>query len=265
MPDPWVSGDEENWRTVFSPARIFNPKAFQSGGAGMAGTAHDVMQLLEMLRTGGGNFLSPEMARAALANQIGEIEGEPGYRFTFVGGLVTDPAAAMTALPKGAIQWGGVYGSTWFHRSRAAAHRCQPHQQCAGRLQRRLSGDAARGGVWSVGGCLPRRNDLGRLAPRLSVRRIDVRNRVRRHTLDHRIHYRLDHFGHVEEADPVLDEGVKAVSSAALRMAPCNPPRSSAVRASRSAGKRVSSGASKSSRASLAKSKRSTLSAGRFG
>ena len=114
MPDPWVSGDEENWRTVFSPGRIFNPKAFQSGGAGMAGTAHDVMKLLEMLRMGGGNLLSPDMAQAALSNQIGEIEGEPGYRFTFVGGLVTDPVAAMTALPKGAIQWGGVYGNTWF-------------------------------------------------------------------------------------------------------------------------------------------------------
>ncbi|MFN7090482.1 MAG: serine hydrolase domain-containing protein [Allorhizobium sp.] len=114
MPDPWVSGDEENWRTVFSPGRIFNPRAFQSGGAGMAGTAQDFLRLLEMLRTGGGGLLSPETARAALANQIGEIESEPGYRFTFVGGLVTDPAAAMTALPKGAIQWGGVYGNTWF-------------------------------------------------------------------------------------------------------------------------------------------------------
>jgi CubicO group peptidase (beta-lactamase class C family) len=114
MPDPWVSGDEERWRTVFSPGRIFNPKAFQSGGAGMVGTAGDVMRLLEMLRSGGTSLLSPETAKAALSNQIGDIEGEPGYRFTFVGGLVVDPAAAGTALPKGAIQWGGVYGNTWF-------------------------------------------------------------------------------------------------------------------------------------------------------
>jgi CubicO group peptidase (beta-lactamase class C family) len=119
MPDPWVSGDEDSWRTVFSPSRIFNPKAFQSGGAGMAGTAQDVMRLLEMLRQGGADqngsrLLSPAMAKAALANQIADLEGEPGYRFTFVGGLVTDPAAAGTALPKGVIQWGGVYGNTWF-------------------------------------------------------------------------------------------------------------------------------------------------------
>ncbi|MDH4441776.1 MAG: serine hydrolase [Rhizobium sp.] len=114
MPDPWVSGDEEGWRTVFSPARIFNPRAFQSGGAGMAGTARDFLLLLEMLRKDGAGLLSPALAQAALSNQIGKIDGEPGYRFTVVGGLVVDPAAAMTALPKGAIQWGGVYGNTWF-------------------------------------------------------------------------------------------------------------------------------------------------------
>jgi CubicO group peptidase (beta-lactamase class C family) len=114
MPDPWVSGDEDNWRTVFSPSRIFNPRAFQSGGAGMAGTAQDVMRLLEMLRKEGAGLLPPTMAKAALSNQIANLEGEPGYRFTFVGGLVTDPEAAGTALPTGAIQWGGVYGNTWF-------------------------------------------------------------------------------------------------------------------------------------------------------
>lgn len=114
MPDPWVAGEDAGWRAEFSPGRIFNPKAFQSGGAGMAGTAHDVMRLLETLRTGGAPLLKPETATAALSNQIGDIEGEPGYRFTFVGGLVVDPTAAVTALPKGAIQWGGVYGNTWF-------------------------------------------------------------------------------------------------------------------------------------------------------
>ncbi len=114
MPDPWVSGDEERWRTVFSPGRIFNPKAFQSGGAGMVGTAQDVMRLLEVLRRDSETLLKPETAKAALSNQIGDIEGEPGYRFTYVGGLVVDPAAAGTALPQGAIQWGGVYGNTWF-------------------------------------------------------------------------------------------------------------------------------------------------------
>ena len=114
MPDPWIAGEDAAWRTVFSPSRIFNAKAFQSGGAGMAGTAHDVLKLLETLRTGGAPLLKPETAAAALSNQIGDLEGEPGARFGFLGALIVDPQAAGTALPKGAIQWGGVYGNTWF-------------------------------------------------------------------------------------------------------------------------------------------------------
>lgn len=114
MPDPWVAGEDAAWRTVFSPSRIFNAKAFQSGGAGMAGTAHDLLKLLEVLRTGGAPLLKPETAVAALANQIGDLEGEPGARFGFLGALIVDPEAAATALPRGAIQWGGVYGNTWF-------------------------------------------------------------------------------------------------------------------------------------------------------
>jgi CubicO group peptidase (beta-lactamase class C family) len=67
-----------------------------------------------MLRKEGAGLLSATLAKAALSNQIADLEGEPGYRFTFVGGLVTDPVAAGTALPNGVIQWGGVYGNTWF-------------------------------------------------------------------------------------------------------------------------------------------------------
>ena len=37
----------------YSPARIFDPQAFPSGGAGMAGTAEDLLRLLEALRQGG--------------------------------------------------------------------------------------------------------------------------------------------------------------------------------------------------------------------
>jgi len=100
---------------VFSPSRIFNPRAFQSGGGGMAGTALDVLTLLETIRTGGGSLISPDLAKAALTNQIGEVPmGLDGKRFSFLGAIITDPAAAKTALPAGAVQWGGVYGNTWF-------------------------------------------------------------------------------------------------------------------------------------------------------
>lgn len=114
MPDPWVAGEDAGWRAVFSPSRIFNPKAFQSGGAGMAGTADDLLKLLETLRTGGAPILKPETVKAGLSNQIREIEGEPGSRFGFFGAVITDSREAGTALPPGAIQWGGVYGNSWF-------------------------------------------------------------------------------------------------------------------------------------------------------
>jgi hypothetical protein len=38
---------------AFSPVRLLDPRAFPSGGAGMAGTASDVLKFLETLRAGG--------------------------------------------------------------------------------------------------------------------------------------------------------------------------------------------------------------------
>lgn len=111
MEDPWqASGDGP----IFSPSRIFNPRAFQSGGAGMVGTAIDVVTLLETIRTGGGSIMSPDLAKAALTNQIGDVPMLPGKRFSFMGAVITSSSEAETALPPGAVQWGGVYGNTWF-------------------------------------------------------------------------------------------------------------------------------------------------------
>lgn len=111
MEDPWqASGDGP----IFSPSRIFNPRAFQSGGAGMVGTAIDVVTLLETIRTGGGSIMSSDLAKAALTNQIGDVPMLPGKRFSFMGAVITSSSEAETALPPGAVQWGGVYGNTWF-------------------------------------------------------------------------------------------------------------------------------------------------------
>ncbi|MFD1746458.1 serine hydrolase domain-containing protein [Rhizobium helianthi] len=114
MPTPWHGTNAAGFEAYFSPARIFNRQAFQAGGAGMAGTARDVMLLLETIRTGGDPLFSREMAEAGLSNQIGDIPGNPGQRFGYFGAIITDPAAASTALPPSAVQWGGVYGNTWF-------------------------------------------------------------------------------------------------------------------------------------------------------
>jgi CubicO group peptidase (beta-lactamase class C family) len=114
MGEPEAVGDDEKGYTVFSPKRIFQTDAPQSGGAGMAGTAGDVMRLMEALRTG--DFLRPETRAAALGNQIGTIARraeDAGKRFGYLGAVVQDPVLAQTAMPAGAVDWGGAWGHNW--------------------------------------------------------------------------------------------------------------------------------------------------------
>jgi CubicO group peptidase (beta-lactamase class C family) len=113
MPEPYHAPGEAGWKAGFSPNRLFNLKAFQSGGAGMVGTAPQVMLFLDTLARGGGSILPAELAAAGFANQIGDIESEPGMRFGYFGAVCHDPIAANSPLPVGAVQWGGVYGNTW--------------------------------------------------------------------------------------------------------------------------------------------------------
>ena len=97
--------------TPFSVGRIFEARAPQSGGAGMAGTAGDVLRLLEALRR---DFLSPGLRGAAFANQIGDLpRHDAGKRFGYLGAVVVDPAAAGTVMPVGAVDWGGAWGHNW--------------------------------------------------------------------------------------------------------------------------------------------------------
>lgn len=104
---------EPGEETAFSVGRILEPRAPQSGGAGMAGTADDVMRLLEALR---GEFLTSDLREQAFANQIGALPrqvGDAGKRFSFLGAVVVDPVAAGTAMPAGAVDWGGAWGHNW--------------------------------------------------------------------------------------------------------------------------------------------------------
>jgi CubicO group peptidase (beta-lactamase class C family) len=100
--------------TVFSPSRIHNAAAPQSGGAGMAGTAGDLMKLLEAIRAG--DILKPATRASALANQIGRVGMRPtdaGKRFGFLGTIVADPATAKPRAPVGTVDWGGAWGHNW--------------------------------------------------------------------------------------------------------------------------------------------------------
>jgi CubicO group peptidase (beta-lactamase class C family) len=115
MPDPWLPDAESGFSIAFSPSRIFNPLAFQSGGAGMAGTADDIMCFLEMLRRGGDDVLSAEIVELGLTNRIGALErDEPGTKFGYFGAVIDDPDAAVTPQSRGTVRWGGVYGLDWF-------------------------------------------------------------------------------------------------------------------------------------------------------
>lgn len=115
MGEPHTVIDAEGDTVTFSPQRIFNAKAYQSGGAGMAGTAKDFMKLLEALRKGGTPVLKPETLAAATRNQIGDLYRErAGQRFGFLGAVVADPVAAETPQSAGTYNWGGIYGHSWF-------------------------------------------------------------------------------------------------------------------------------------------------------
>ena len=114
MSDPYVMPYGEGARMTYSPSRALDPKAFPSGGAGMVGTAPDVMRLLEAIRTGGKPILKAATAASMMRNQLGSVTGPgPGMGFGFGGAVVVDPAAANTPQSAGTWQWGGVYGHTW--------------------------------------------------------------------------------------------------------------------------------------------------------
>jgi CubicO group peptidase (beta-lactamase class C family) len=101
--------------TVFSPSRILNPAAPQNGGSGMAGTADDVMKMLEVYN-GNPGLLAPETVAAALANQIGDLPRravDAGKRFSFIGALLDDAKAANNPCPAGTVDWGGAWGHNW--------------------------------------------------------------------------------------------------------------------------------------------------------
>ena len=99
---------------IFSPARILDPDAFPSGGAGMAASASDVLNLLEVVRTGGAPLIDGKFMRMINSNQIGAHRSSPGTGFGLGWGVLIDPKEAQTPQSVGTLSWGGVYGHWWF-------------------------------------------------------------------------------------------------------------------------------------------------------
>ena len=100
----------------FAPDRIFDPGSYQSGGAGMAGTASDVLAILETVRKGGAPLLSADTVKTMMVDQAdGHLQPlQAGFGFGFGWSVVTDPVAAQAPFSAGTIKWGGVYGHSWF-------------------------------------------------------------------------------------------------------------------------------------------------------
>lgn len=99
-----------------SPGRIFNPRAFPSGGAGMAGTAGDVIRLLENLRTGHSPAVDVPTSRSMFDIQArtGGLAAGAGWEFGFGGAVLVEPETAGTPQSPGTLQWDGAYGHKWF-------------------------------------------------------------------------------------------------------------------------------------------------------
>lgn len=119
-PEPVRMGEEQvvafNGAAVtFAPRRLFDPRAYPSGGAGMAGTAGDVLKLLDVLHARG-DFLERETVRRMTSLQVGPEARTlgPGWGFGYGGAVLADPAAAATPQSPGTMQWSGAYGHSWF-------------------------------------------------------------------------------------------------------------------------------------------------------
>lgn len=101
---------------AYSPSRAFDERAFPSGGAGMVGTADDLLRLLEALRTGRDGWmpehLIAEMARDQTQGQ--ELAAGPGLGFGLGFSVLRDPALARSPESRGTWRWGGAYGHAWW-------------------------------------------------------------------------------------------------------------------------------------------------------
>ena len=116
MSDPYLLPFMDLAGITFSPGRTFDPSSFPSGGSGMNGTAEDIVRLLEIVRSGGGELLKPATAQAMLTSHTGRfpIINGPGWGFGYGGALLVDPKAANTPQAQGTWTWGGVWGHSWF-------------------------------------------------------------------------------------------------------------------------------------------------------
>lgn len=117
QPAPTRMTDNQDVGSIrFAPGRALDATAFPSGGAGMVGTASDVLTFLEAIRTGGGPILKPATVALMTKDQVGAQAATqgPGWGFGYGWAVLDDPAAGKTPQGVGTLAWGGIYGHNWF-------------------------------------------------------------------------------------------------------------------------------------------------------
>ncbi len=101
----------------YSLARATDASRFPSAGAGLIGSADEVMAVLEALRDVQASDLLPVALAAEMATpQVGE-QGPPepaGWGFGLGFAVLCDAAASGTPQSEGSWRWGGAYGHSWF-------------------------------------------------------------------------------------------------------------------------------------------------------
>ncbi|MEM8539925.1 MAG: serine hydrolase domain-containing protein [Pseudomonadota bacterium] len=121
MPEPELMSDGDMVKNLlgpiaFSPSRIFDANSYQSGGAGMVGTAPEFLRFLEVVRTGGRPILGDEGHRMITepALPTGVSIGEAGWDHGMAGPILKDNSWARGFHGIGTWRGGGAYGHYWF-------------------------------------------------------------------------------------------------------------------------------------------------------
>ncbi|WP_303637734.1 serine hydrolase domain-containing protein [Stenotrophomonas tuberculopleuritidis] len=102
---------------AYSLARATDPQYHASAGAGLVGTADEVMRVLEALRDARASSLLPASLLAQMGRPQVSDQGPadpPGWGFGLGFAVLRDPAASGTPQAVGSWRWGGAYGHSWF-------------------------------------------------------------------------------------------------------------------------------------------------------
>ncbi len=115
MGEPHMMRDRDGDTLIFSPRRVFNHRAFQSGGSGIVTTVPDYLKLMTCIQSGGAPLLGGQSMRAAIGNQLTHLPNcvGPGGSFSFLGKVTTDPQRGNAYWSTGTNSWGGAYGHVW--------------------------------------------------------------------------------------------------------------------------------------------------------